>query len=150
MVDKYCTEAQGYLRQSDSLFPLKSISSYNDNKQMIDSKGSENFLNELTNELVTCILSTSVVKRKIKCLIEKSEKLRNVLSAFEDNANEMNAFRDQLCIAVPQLTGYHLSNLIKAVDHLEILASRNLNESYCPTDPVEKRHPELGGYLKVR
>ncbi|CAH8434804.1 unnamed protein product [Schistosoma haematobium] len=148
MVDKYCTEAQGYLRQSDSLFPLKSISSYNDNKQMIDSKGSENFLNELTNELVTCILSTSVVKRKIKCLIEKSEKLRNVLSAFEDNANEMNAFRDQLCIAVPQLTGYHLSNLIKAVDHLEILASRNLNESYCPTDPVEKRHPELGGYLK--
>ncbi|VDP58599.1 unnamed protein product, partial [Schistosoma curassoni] len=82
MVDKYCTEAQGYLRQSDSLFPLKSISSYNDNKQMIDSEGSENFLNELTNELVTCILSTSVVKRKIKCLIEKSEKLRNVLSAL--------------------------------------------------------------------
>ncbi|CAI2722721.1 unnamed protein product [Schistosoma spindalis] len=148
MVDKYCTEAQGYLRQSDSLFPLKSISSSNDNKQMIDSGGSENFLNKLTNQLVTCILSTSVVKRKIECLIEKSEKLRNVLSAFEDNANEMNAFRDQLCIAVPQLTGYHLSNLIKAVDHLEILASSNLNESYCPTDPVEKRHPELGGYLK--
>ncbi|XP_018647684.1 hypothetical protein Smp_123960 [Schistosoma mansoni] len=148
MVDKYCTEAQGYLRQSDSLFPLKSISSSNDYEQMIDSGGSETFLNELTEQLVMCILSPSVVKRKIQCLIEKSEKLRNVLSAFEDNANEMNAFRDQLCLAVPQLTGYHLSNLIKAVDHLERLTSRNLNESHCPTDPVEKRHPELGGYLK--
>ncbi|CAH8494798.1 unnamed protein product [Schistosoma rodhaini] len=148
MVDKYCTEAQGYLRQSDSLFPLKSISSSNDYEQMIDSGGSETFLNELTEQLVMCILSPSVVKRKIQCLIEKSEKLRNVLSAFEDNANEMNAFRDQLCLAVPQLTGYHLSNLIKAVDHLERLTSRNLNESHFPTDPVEKRHPELGGYLK--
>ncbi|CAH8430406.1 unnamed protein product [Schistosoma turkestanicum] len=146
MVDKYCTEAQRYLGQSCSLFPLNSTSP-NDYEQMNDFGGSESYLNRLTHELVMSILSPSVVKRKIQCLTEKSEKLRNILSAFEDNANEMNAFRDQLCLAIPQLTGYHLSNLIKAVDQLEISANKNLNES-CLTDPVEKRHPELGIYLK--
>ncbi|TNN16579.1 hypothetical protein EWB00_000252 [Schistosoma japonicum] len=84
-----------------------------------------------------CILSPNVVKRKIQCLIDELEKLRNILSAFEDNTNEMKAFRDQLCVAVPQLTGYHLFNLTKAVDELEIWAI-----------PVEKRHPELGEYIR--
>ncbi|KAK4473241.1 hypothetical protein MN116_004413, partial [Schistosoma mekongi] len=147
IVDKYCTEAQGYLRQQYTLFPLESTS-VNDCKEMINSDASETFLNELTNQLIMCILSPTVVKRKIQYLIDELEKLRNILSAFEDNTNEMKAFRDQLCVAVPQLTGYHLFNLTKAVDELEIWASSNLNEPRCPVVPVEKRYPELGEYIR--
>nr|CAH8823070.1 unnamed protein product [Trichobilharzia regenti] len=149
LVDKYCSEAQSYLSQKFSWFPLKSgLSLNNQYEPMIGSDGSESYLNELINQLVISLLCPSVVKTKIETLSGESEKLRNVLSAFADSTNEMNAFRDQLCIAIPQLTGYHLTNLSKAVDELELWANSKLNESHCPMDPVEKRHPQLGAQLK--
>ncbi|CAH8825225.1 unnamed protein product [Trichobilharzia szidati] len=148
LVDKYCSEAQSHLSQKFSWFPLKSGSFNNQYEPMIGSDGSDIYLNELTNQLVISLLCPSVVKTKIETLSGESEKLRNILSAFADSTNEMNAFRDQLCIAIPQLTGYHLTNLSKAVDELELWANSRLNESHCPMDPVEKRHPQLGAQLK--